>query len=52
MEKRIFHVGGGAGDDYNDLKKRMLPNYEFVSIGETAERGAAMLGFEALGAKR
>ncbi|MFA6505071.1 MAG: FGGY family carbohydrate kinase [Treponemataceae bacterium] len=51
MEKRIFHVGGGAGDDYNDLKKRMLPDYEFVSIGETAERGAAMLGFEALGAR-
>ncbi len=52
VEKRIYHVGGGAGDDYNGLKKRLLPDYEFVSIGETAERGAAVLGFEALEGRR
>jgi len=52
VEKRIYHVGGGAGEDYNGLKKRLLPQYEFVSIGETAERGAAAIGFEALDGRR
>jgi hypothetical protein len=27
-----------------------MADYEFVPIGETAERGAALLGFETLGA--
>jgi len=49
VEKRIFHVGGGAGEAYTNLKRRVLKDYEIVVIGETAERGAALIGFEALG---
>ena len=49
VQKRIFHVGGGAGEAYTNLKRRFLKDYEIIGIGETAERGAALIGFEALG---
>ena len=49
MEKTIFHVGGGAGEEYTDIKRRILKDFRFLQIGETAERGAAILGFKALG---
>ena len=49
LEKRIYHVGGGANAGYTSLKQRLMADYEFVPIGETAERGAALLGFETLG---
>jgi hypothetical protein len=46
---RIFHVGGGAGDAYTDFKRSFLKDFNIEQIGETAEKGAAILGFEALG---
>ena len=49
MDKTIFHVGGGAGDEYTNLKSRIIKDFKFIKIGETAERGAAILGFKALG---
>ncbi len=52
VTKRIYVVGGGAGDAYTNLKRRMLPSYEFLQSGETAEKGAAMIGFEAMGKER
>ncbi len=45
---KILHVGGGAGDAYTDFKRSFLKNYYIEQIGETAEKGAAILGFEAL----
>ena len=49
--KRIFHVGGGAGDAYTEYKQRVMREFDFVNIGETAEKGAAVIGFKALGIK-
>lgn len=49
MDKKIFHVGGGAGKEYTNLKSKMMKDFEFIKIGETAEIGAAVLGFKAIG---
>jgi xylulokinase len=48
IEKAIYHVGGGAGEGYTNIKKNMLKDYQFVNIGETAEKGAAIIGFGAM----
>lgn len=48
MEKTIYHVGGGAGEGYTNIKRKILPSYDFVNIGETAEKGAAIIGFKAI----
>ncbi|GAB4367994.1 MAG: FGGY-family carbohydrate kinase [Spirochaetales bacterium] len=49
LERRIYHVGGGANEGYTSLKQRLMAEYEFIPIGQTAARGAALLGFETLG---
>lgn len=49
ISKKLFHVGGGASTSYTKLKQKILPEYTFVEFGETAERGAAIIGFETLG---
>lgn len=49
IDKNIFHVGGGAADAYTNYKQRLLPDFKFRNIGETAELGAAIIGFKALG---
>ncbi|VBB40658.1 putative Carbohydrate kinase, FGGY [uncultured Spirochaetota bacterium] len=46
---KIYHVGGGAGEAYTDFKRSVLKDYRIEQIGETAEKGAAIIGFEALG---
>ncbi len=48
MGKSVFLVGGGAGEGYTNIKRKMLPGYQFINIGETAERGAAIIGFGAM----
>ena len=46
--REIYHVGGGAGEGYTNIKKMMMENYKFINIGETAEKGAAIIGFGTL----
>ncbi len=49
LDETIFHVGGGAGNAYTEYKQRIMKDFKFVNIGETAEKGAAVIGFKALG---
>lgn len=49
LSDTLFHVGGGSSAAYTNLKQRMLPDYTFVESGESAEIGAAIIGFETLG---
>ncbi len=49
LSKELYHVGGGSSTAYTNLKQRMLPEYTFIESGETAEIGAAVIGFETLG---
>jgi xylulokinase len=46
--EKIYHVGGGAGEAYTDFKRSILKGFAIEQIGETAEKGAAILGFDAL----
>ena len=48
MERQIYHVGGGASEAYTQYKQRLLKDFEFVQLGETALQGAAILAFDAL----
>ena len=48
MERQIYHVGGGASEAYTQYKQRLLKDFEFVQLGETAMQGAAILAFDAL----
>ena len=49
LGRNIFHVGGGASEAYTQFKQRFFKNFEFIQVGETAMKGAAQLGFDALG---
>ena len=49
LDNKIYHVGGGAGGEYTDLKRSMLKDFEILQVGETAEIGSAILGFKAIG---
>jgi sugar (pentulose or hexulose) kinase len=48
MDRRIYHIGGGAKDAYTQYKQRVLKDFEFVQPGETAFQGAARLAFGAV----
>jgi len=48
LDTSIYHVGGGASKAYTDFKQRLLKDFSFVQLGETAVKGAAKLGFETL----
>jgi hypothetical protein len=52
MERQIYHVGGGASEAYTQYKQRLLKDFEFVQLGETAMQGAAILAFDALAGRR
>ncbi|NWF92735.1 MAG: hypothetical protein HXY46_07445 [Syntrophaceae bacterium] len=48
LDHHIYHVGGGASEAYTKYKQKLLKNFQFIPLGETAIKGAAQLGFEAL----
>lgn len=48
LDRRIHHVGGGASEAYTQYKQRLLKDFTFVQLGETAVKGAAKLGFDAI----
>jgi sugar (pentulose or hexulose) kinase len=45
----IYHVGGGASEAYTQYKQRLFKGFKIIQLGETAVKGAAQLGFDALG---
>ncbi len=49
MSDVIRHVGGGASDAYTNYKRRMMKEFRFVQLGETALTGAVRLAVDALG---
>jgi len=49
LDKNIYHVGGGASEAYTQYKQILLKDFQLIQLGETAIKGAAKLGFEALG---
>jgi sugar (pentulose or hexulose) kinase len=49
LDHNIYHVGGGASEAYTKYKQKLLKDFQFIQLGETATKGAAKLGFEALG---
>ena len=49
LDRTIYHVGGGASEAYTMYKQRMFKGFEVIQLGETAVKGAAKLGFDALG---
>jgi len=49
LDHNIYHVGGGASEAYTQYKQKLLKDFQFIPLGETATKGAAKLGFEALG---
>jgi len=49
LNHHIYHVGGGASEAYTQYKQKLLKDFQFIPLGETATKGAAKLGFEALG---
>jgi sugar (pentulose or hexulose) kinase len=49
LERNIYHVGGGASEAYTQYKQRRLKDFKLVQLGETTLKGAARLGFEAIG---
>lgn len=48
LDHIIYHVGGGASEAYTQFKQRLFKGFEVIQLGETAIKGAAMLGFDAL----
>ena len=48
ISRKIFHVGGGASEAYTRFKQRYLKDYELIPSGETAVKGSAILGFNAI----
>ena len=48
ISRKIFHVGGGASEAYTRFKQRYLKDYELIPAGETAVKGSAILGFNAI----
>lgn len=49
LDRDIYHVGGGASEAYTRYKQRLLKDFKLVQLGETTLKGAAQLGFEAIG---
>jgi len=49
LDHNIYHVGGGASEAYTEYKQKLIKDFKFIQLGETATSGAAKLGFEALG---
>ncbi|HAK47242.1 MAG TPA: hypothetical protein DCO79_15150 [Spirochaeta sp.] len=48
ISDRILHVGGGAAGAYTEFKQKLMKEFKFEIIGETAETGAAVIGFKAM----
>ena len=48
LDSRIYHVGGGASEAYTRYKQKLLNDFTFIQVGETAVLGAAKLAFDAL----
>jgi sugar (pentulose or hexulose) kinase len=48
LDSRIYHVGGGASEAYTRFKQKLLDDFTFIQMGETAVIGAARLAFDAL----
>jgi len=48
LDHNIYHVGGGASEAYTQYKQKLLKDFQFVQLGETAMKGAAKLAFETL----
>ena len=48
LDSVIYHVGGGASDAYTRYKQRLFKGFKVIQLGETAIKGAAKLGFDAL----
>jgi xylulokinase len=48
MDRRIYHIGGGAKDAYTQYKQRVLKDFQFIQVGEKAFQGAAKLAFDAV----
>jgi hypothetical protein len=42
-------VGGGASEAYTQYKQKLFKGFKVIQLGETAVKGAAKLGFDALG---
>jgi len=51
LDHHIYHVGGGASEAYTQYKQRLLKDFQFIQLGQTSLKGAAKLGFDALGQK-
>jgi sugar (pentulose or hexulose) kinase len=49
LDHHIYHVGGGASEVYTQYKQKLLKDFQLIQLGETATKGAAKLGFDALG---
>ena len=49
LDPVIYHVGGGASEAYTQYKQRLFKGFKVIQLGETAVKGAAKLGFDALG---
>ena len=49
LDRNIYHVGGGASEAYTQYKQRLLKDFKLIQLGETTLKGAAKLGFEAMG---
>ena len=52
LSPTIYHVGGGASAAYTQFKQNFLKDFRFIQMGETAVKGAAKLGFEAIERER
>jgi sugar (pentulose or hexulose) kinase len=52
LDSRIFHVGGGASEAYTRYKQKLLDDFTFIQLGETAVIGAARLALDALDQKQ
>jgi xylulokinase len=48
LDSRIYHVGGGASEAYTRYKQKLLGDFTFIQLGETAVLGAARLAFDAI----
>jgi hypothetical protein len=48
LDSNIYHVGGGASEAYTGYKQKMLEDFTFIQLGETAVVGAARLALVAL----
>lgn len=48
LDSRIYHVGGGASEAYTRYKQKLLKDFTFIQLGETAVIGAARLALNAL----